>query len=112
MTTWYSLKFADGVAAFAPTKAIQEAWLATVLATAKVGRGQDYSSAVFSRMEIGTGELTVYFTPSARAVAQSFGAASCDKPSEEGIELLVGDQRAWEIHFPGYIERFRTRYSA
>ena len=38
----------------------------------------------------------------------SFDATACEKPEPTGdFALIVGDARAWEAHFSGYIERRR-----
>ena len=99
MSTWYSKDLGDGVAAFGPTSKIQEAFLAL----AKAGSISS-DIAVFSRYDLKSNIVTVYFTPSASLLASAFGATPCEKPGPEGkLGLLVGDARSWELHFPGYI---------
>lgn len=98
MSTWYCKDLGDGVVAFGPSSQIQEAFLAL----AQAG-GPSSDLAVFSRNDLRTNVVTVYFTPSASVLASAFGATPCEKPSPEGkLSLLVGDARSWEIHFPGY----------
>jgi len=44
--------------------------------------------------------VIAYFSPGAARLAAFFEAKPCAKPRGEGIGLLVGDARCWEIHFP------------
>lgn len=94
-TTWHSLALGDGVAAFVPTRTIKDAFFAAFAAA----KG-DVSMALFSRQDE-THHITLYFSPDARLVAQAFKAQPCEKPSIMGLGLLVGDQRVWELFFPG-----------
>ena len=99
MTSWHSKELGDGVEAYKPTTEIQEAFLSLVKA------GQ-YSSdaAVFSRYDLETNVVTVYFTPSAELLAKAFVAVPCEKPIPNGnLALIVGDVKAWEVYFPGYL---------
>lgn len=108
MSTWHSLNLGDGVEAFQPTHRLQDAWMAAAQVAGRHGT-LDASSAIFSA---GGGEsVTVYFTPAAQLIAKAFRATPCDKPSGDGIGLLVGDQRAWDIHFPEVLERRRRNRS-
>jgi hypothetical protein len=56
--------------------------------------------AVFSRHDRAANRVTAYFSPRAAELAALFGASPCEKPPSEGIGLLVGAPRCWEIHFP------------
>ncbi len=98
MGTWYSKEVGDGAAASGPSNAVQEAYLTLV------SSGQHAADmAVFSHYDLSANTVTFYFTPSVFALAAKFGATKCDKPTpQRGFGLLVGDQRSWEIHFPGY----------
>lgn len=107
MDTWYCKELGDGAAAFGPTKEIQDAYLAYALAQAKTGN-LAFDCGVFSRNDLRANMVTVYFTPTASSLASMLGAVPCAKPSpEERLGLLVGDQRNWEIHFPGHLANFR-----
>jgi hypothetical protein len=44
--------------------------------------------------------VTAFFSPRATELAALFGASPCDKPPSDGIGLLVGNARSWEIFFP------------
>lgn len=96
MSQWYSKSLGDGVAAFAPTSQIQEAFLPLFTAV-----GQPIDMAVFSRYDLEKNIVTVYFTPGATALAEMFGATPCEKPKREGrLSLLVGDQRCLPLFYP------------
>ena len=102
MTSWYKKELGDGVEAFVPTTEIQDAFLDLALSQAQLGQ-HSFDAAVFSRCDLETNVVTVYFTPSARLLAMAFSATPCTKPvPTEGFALIVGDDRAWEGHFPGY----------
>lgn len=98
--SWCSLELGDGMPATGPIAQIEGAWAVLNEAAFKAGKKADYSRAVFRRGEIGSGPVTMYFTPAAAAVAKVFGAVECGKPSPPGIVLFLGDARAWGIHFP------------
>ncbi len=95
MDTWFSKQLGNGVDAHAPSIAIQEAFLPMF---ARAGNPTDM--AVFSRYDLRENTVTVYFSPAASQLAQTFGAAPCEKPSFENLSLLVGDQRSIDSLFP------------
>ena len=95
MERWYSKALGDGVAASAVSMRIQQMFPPLFAAL-----GQPSRMAVFSRHDRRANVVTAYFSPAATQLAAFFGAAPCDKPSSEGIGLLVGDTRCWEIYFP------------
>ena len=102
MKDWFCLNLGDGVQAFEPSHRIMDAY-----ANAYVASGAPTDMAVFTQHDQGEKRnlIFVYFTPSASLLAQAFGAVSCEKPSSDGISLLVGDVRAWDIHFPDHVPR-------
>jgi hypothetical protein len=95
MESWYSKALGDGAAAFAPSVRIQKMFppLFTAL-------GQPSRMAVFSRHDRRANVVTAYFSPAAAQLAAFFDATPCEKPPSDGIGLLVGDARCWEIYFP------------
>jgi hypothetical protein len=95
MQTWYRKTLGNGVAALAPSRRIQQMFSPMFAAS-----GQPSSMAVFSRHDRKANEVTAYFSPRAARLAALFGAVPCDKPAADGIGLLVGDARCWEIYFP------------
>jgi hypothetical protein len=106
---WYSLSLKQGGDGL-----IEDAWK-LAWEVARSANALDYSNAIFQKAGPGKAEVTLYFTPSAGVLAASFGAKRCDKPLVQGMSLVAGDDRAWQIHFggkpgrPPVIERlFRT----
>lgn len=91
MDTWYCKTLGDG----APTLRIQQMFSPLFAAS-----GKPSSMAVFSRYDRKTHAVTAYFSPRAARLAALFAASPCNKPASEGIGLLVGDARSWEIFFP------------
>lgn len=95
MDTWYSKALGDGVAALAPLLRIQELFLPLFAAA-----GQPAEMAVFSRYDRRANVVTAYFSPKATKLAALFTATPCSKPAADGIGLLVGEQRSWDLFFP------------
>ena len=95
MDTWYCKTLGDGVAASAPSRRIQQLFPSLFAES-----GQPSGMAVFSRHDRKANEVTAYFSPRAVGLAALFGASPCEKPPSEGIGLLVGHSRSWEILFP------------
>lgn len=75
MNQWYSKELGDGVEAYAPSHKIQEAFFPLFSAA-----GNPIDMAVFSRYDLERNIVTAYFSPSAAALAKSFGAQPCEKP--------------------------------
>jgi len=95
MEIWHRKKLGDGAAAAAPSTRIQQLFAPMFLSC-----GQPPDMAVFSHHDRVANEFTAYFSPSAAKLAALFNAQACEKPSGEGIGLLVGDARCWSIFFP------------
>jgi hypothetical protein len=95
METWRSKILGEGAAALAPSMRIQQMFRPIFMAC-----GRPASMAVFSHYERRAKKVTAYFAPGAARLAAFFDAKPCDKPTGEGIGLLVGDARSWEIYFP------------
>ena len=107
MTGWRSKTLGNGVEAYNPTMEIQESFMTSALTHTRTTGQRIHDAAVFSRNDSETNLVTVYFTPSAEAVAVRFGATPCEKPEPTGdFGLLVGEATAWEAHFP---DRRRSR---
>ena len=102
MTGWHSKMLGDAVEAYNPTMEIMEYFTSLALTNAQATGQHVHDAAVFSQDDPETNLVTVYFTPSAEAVAVRFGATPCEKPeSTEGLSLLCGEATAaWEAHFP------------
>jgi hypothetical protein len=98
METWYSLSLGDGMIAPSPSAQIEEEFL-KAFQTA----GMPPEMAVFTRAESEGRlhcEVTAYFSPAAKEVAEAFDAEPCEKPSQMGLGLLAGDERSWSVLFP------------
>lgn len=95
METWRCKTLGDGAAALAPSRRIQQMFPPLFTAS-----GRPASMAVFSHYDRRANLVTAYFSPGAARLATFFDARPCAKPRGEGIGLLVGGARCWEIHFP------------
>ncbi len=98
MDTWYSKELGDGMMAATPSGEIEAAFLRLFNAA-----GKPLEMAVFTR-HASEGrlhcEVTAYFSPAAKNVAQAFDAQPCEKPARAGLGLLAGDQGSWSALFP------------
>jgi hypothetical protein len=100
---WYYKSLGDGVEAYAPSRAIQEAVMASIVASAAAGHANT-GAAVFSAYDLEANVVTVWFTPELEHIARAFGATPCDKPRPAGgFGFSAGYTDAWEIYFPGYV---------
>lgn len=101
MATWHSKDVGDGSQAFEPSRRLHDDFFSL----ASIG-GLSAGIAVFSRYDLRRNVVTWYFSPEAELLAKTYGAIPCAKPTPtEGFGLSVGDMRAWEVHFPGYLNR-------
>jgi hypothetical protein len=95
MDTWFCKTLGDSAAASAPSLRIQKLFPPLYAAS-----GQPPGMAVFARHDRKANRVTAFFSPRATELAALFGASPCDKPPSDGIGLLVGNARSWEIFFP------------
>jgi hypothetical protein len=95
MSSWYSKDLGDGVEAYAPTLKIQEIFEAFFAAS-----GLPKDMALFSNYDLGRNVVTVYVSPRAKSLALAINAEPCEKPSREGLSLLLGHADAWSVLFP------------
>jgi hypothetical protein len=88
---WYCLELPE------VDEDIENMWRAawTVMYAEKV---LDFRKAMFVSSSNGA---IIYFSPAARELADAFGANPCERPSPEDLHLVAGDDRAWQILFPG-----------
>jgi hypothetical protein len=92
VASWYCLDLTQEVA-----ELIVDTWkLAWAVSRSRVE--PDYSNAIFQKARPGKG-LTLYFSPTAAPLSETFGAKPCDRPSPADMNLVAGDERAWQIHF-------------
>jgi hypothetical protein len=92
---WYRLELLEG-----DEEHVDEAWVTAWEVAMAEQEELDPSNAVFRRPR-GRGGWTLFFTPSARLLAETFGAVACGPPTAEALSMVAGDPRAWQIHFPG-----------
>ncbi len=97
MDTWYSVELGDEVEAFAPTGKIMDAFMAAYVANG----GKKNDMAAFSRYDLETNVVTMYFTPPAQLIAKIFNASPCEKPTIDSLGLIVGDADSWQTFFLG-----------
>ena len=99
---WFTLHLAEGA-----EELIEEVWNMA----AATGTQFEPTQAVFSKIRPGIG-LAVYFTPAAQVLARMFGAIHCRQPRPDSLELLLGEQNAWDVHFPQFAGTRRLPPSA
>ena len=92
VASWYSVDVTEEVAGL-----IEDTWK-LAWAVSRLGAEPDYSNAIFQKARSGKG-LALFFSPTARPLAETFGAKPCDRPSPVDMNLVAGDERAWKIHF-------------
>jgi hypothetical protein len=108
MTEWRSKVLGNGTEAYNRKMEIMDAFMARAMTNAQTTGQHMHDAAVFSKDNPETHLTTVYFTPSAWAVAVQFGATPCEKPVPDGdFSLLTGETTAWDAHFPEYIKQRR-----
>lgn len=95
METWFSKNLGNGADAFAPTIAMQNTFIPLF---ARIG--QPHDMALFSWSEPKSHDVIIYFSPAAAQMAGMYGATPCERPSRQGLSLLVGDQRCWGLLYP------------
>lgn len=97
METWYFASLGDGMTADLVSMEIKMAFQRSF-----PDGGMPLGMAVFTRLESEGRlhcEMMAYFSPSAWEIAEMFGAELCDKPFRMGLDLLVGDEQAWQACF-------------
>jgi hypothetical protein len=98
MRRWFSKSLGDGLLAGEPLGRIEARFLAEY---ARAGSPADM--AIFVRHESEGRlhcEVRAYFSPASAAVARAVDADPCDRPSPEGLSLLVGAPESWLALFP------------
>lgn len=92
MCKWYSLDLGDGVESYGPTGKIQESFWPIYLAC-----GSPKDMGVYSKYDLNKNAVTVYFTPSAKPLAEAFLATECEEPSSDHLGFLVGPGACLDI---------------
>ena len=55
--------------------------------------------ALFLRHDADTERPLVYFSPALARLGEVFGATPCEPPRRAGLELIAGDDSAWQRLF-------------
>lgn len=95
MNTWHMKELGNGVEANISTNQICDVFDVAFLAS-----GTSIGMAIFSRYDLESHLVTVYFTPEASGIAKTLDAIPCEKPIKNDLALLFGDQRATQLFFP------------
>lgn len=105
MSNWYRLDLGNGADAFAPTRTIQNAFMAELM----LQREPRPEWGLFSRYDLAADNVELYFTPAAAALAAQFGAKPCEKPSlnRYRMGLLCGEGNGLAFHFPDQLSHQR-----
>ncbi|MFH1217965.1 MAG: hypothetical protein V1706_15845 [Pseudomonadota bacterium] len=85
MDKWYSLELGDRVESFSMTTKIQELFWPTHIAC-----GSPKDMGAYSKYDPETDIVTAYFTPSAKPLADMFGANQCEQPSRDSLRFIAG----------------------
>ncbi len=94
---WFQLSLGDGLLADLPIREIEQHYRNSYAAS-----GHPADLAVFKQHELGHGlhcVVTIYFSPTASALAHHFAASPCLPPLRSGLELLAGDTQSWDLLF-------------
>lgn len=59
----------------------------------------NFRNAVFRR-PAPNGAFTLFFSPGARELGETFAAQPCRQPAREGLHLVAGGSRAWDVYYP------------
>ncbi|MDM8529518.1 hypothetical protein QUF63_00005 [Anaerolineales bacterium HSG25] len=97
MNNWFSKNLGDGMMAYEPIAQIEKIFL-PLFADA----GKPLDMAVFTRHNLEGRlhcEVMAYFSPATTEVARILEAKPCQRPSPEGLDLLVGDKDCWSVLF-------------
>jgi hypothetical protein len=98
MNCWFTSNLGDAMLAGESLEYIKEVFLAEY-ATNDSRKEQ----ALFIRHESEGRlhcEVIVYFSPATIVVAKIVNATPCNKPSSDGLGLLVGSEESWTVLFP------------
>jgi hypothetical protein len=98
---WHCLALRDDAAGFEESDALSEAFV-----DAFVAAGEPVDMAVFMHRDPDNGFSIHWFSPAAHSVATKWHAAECEQPQTgDGLCLLLGDDNAWRVFFPGDREK-------
>jgi len=95
---WFALALGDAMTADRRITEIEEAFRRAFAAA-----GRPPQLALLKRHDTEHSlhcEVTIYFSPAAATLAQTFGAQPCARPLRSNLDLLAGDARCWAALFP------------
>lgn len=95
MDVWFTKNLGDAMLAQEPLDRIHELFL-----PAYEQANGSKEMAVFIRHESEGRlhcEVKAYFSPASAVVARAVGAEPCQKPTPDGLSLLVGSEDSWSI---------------
>ena len=98
MSPWFSKSLGDPLLAGEPLGHLE-----ALFRTARAEAGGPREMALFIRQESEGRlhcEVTAYLSPAAAAVARMVRADACERPSPDGLSLLVGTPESWQALFP------------
>jgi hypothetical protein len=98
MSGWFSKSLGDAMLAGEVLEHIESLFRAEC---AKAGPSSEM--AIFIRHESEGRlhcEVKAYFAPASAAVAREVDADPCERPSPQGLSLLVGGEDVWAVLFP------------
>lgn len=98
MGSWHRLDLGSGTDVYPARTQIMKAFTARMFARGDAPPG----TGVFSRYDLSTDNVQVYFTPDLSDLAEQFHATPCDKPllTAGRIGLLCGNALSLALHFP------------
>ena len=97
MGVWFTKNLGDAMMASEGLDRIESLFRASY----RTGSPQD--AGIFTRHESEGRlhcEVRAYFSPATATLAKGLGATPCEKPSPNGLGLLVGDEACWPSLFP------------
>lgn len=60
--------------------------------TLSIKYGSPHDMGVYSKKNTETDKAVFYFTPTAKPLAERFGAVECEAPTKDGLELSIGPE--------------------
>lgn len=93
MDNWYALEM-DGTATF--KKMVSKIQL--TYENISIKYGSPYDMGVYSKQDTEANKTNFYFTPTAKPLAEKFGAVECEAPAKDGLKLTVGPQSCLKFY--------------
>ena len=98
MRVWFSKNLGDAMLACEPLGHLKELFLPVY---AKADSPEEMAAFIRHESEGRLHcEVKVYFSPASVIVAREVDAEPCERPSPDGLSLLVGSEDSWLALFP------------